>query len=114
MVQMRQGNKKRFESQGLDLLEKVGLKDRVQHKPYQLSGGEQQRVAIARALINKPRVIFCDEPTGNLDSESGKGIIDLLMTLNRQNRQTLVLVTHDDHLATRSHRTINIRDGALM
>jgi len=114
MIQMRKGKKKQFEGQGLDLLEKVGLKERVQHKPYQLSGGEQQRVAIARALINKPRIILCDEPTGNLDSESGKGIIDLLMDLNKRNNQTLVIVTHDDHFATHSHRTIHIRDGAVV
>jgi len=114
MIQMRKGSKKPFEGQGLDLLEKVGLKDRVHHKPYQLSGGEQQRVAIARALVNKPRIIFCDEPTGNLDSESGQGIIDLLIALNRKNNQTLVIVTHDDHFAARSHRTIHIRDGALV
>jgi lipoprotein-releasing system ATP-binding protein len=114
MIQMRNGVKKQFESQGLDLLEKVGLKNRVHHKPYQLSGGEQQRVAIARALINKPRIIFCDEPTGNLDSESGKGIIELLVALNKKNRQTLVIVTHDEQFAARSHRTIHIRDGALV
>ena len=114
MIQMRQGAKKHFEGPGSDLLNKVGLKERVHHKPYQLSGGEQQRVAIARALINKPRIIFCDEPTGNLDSESGEGIIRLLMDLNKTNNQTLVIVTHDDHFARYSHRTIHIRDGALI
>jgi lipoprotein-releasing system ATP-binding protein len=114
MIQMKQGSKKKFEGQGLDLLDKVGLKERVHHKPYQLSGGEQQRVAIARALINKPRIVFCDEPTGNLDSQSGQGIIQLLMDLNKKNNQTLVIVTHDEHVAGRSHRTIHIRDGELV
>ncbi|MCK5259615.1 MAG: ABC transporter ATP-binding protein [Candidatus Omnitrophica bacterium] len=114
MIQMRKGAKKQFEGQGLDILDKVGLKERVHHKPYQLSGGEQQRVAIARALINKPRIVFCDEPTGNLDSESGEGIIHLLMDLNKKNNQTLVIVTHDEHIAERSNRTIHIRDGELI
>ncbi len=114
MVRLLPGKKKQLEDQGMDLLDKVGLKQRVQHKPYQLSGGEQQRVAIARALINKPLIIFCDEPTGNLDSESGEEIIDLLMGLNKKNNQTLVIVTHDDHVAERSHRTIHIKDGVLV
>ena len=114
MIQMRRGTKKQFEGQGQDILDKVGLKERAQHKPYQLSGGEQQRVAIARALINKPRIVFCDEPTGNLDSESGDGIIRLLMDLNKKNNQTLVIVTHDEHVAERSNRTIHIRDGELV
>ncbi len=114
MIRLLPGRKKLLEDQGLDLLEKVGLKERVRHKPYQLSGGEQQRVAIARALINKPRIIFCDEPTGNLDSESGEEIIHLLMDLNKKNKQTLVIVTHDEHVAARSHRMIHIKDGELI
>lgn len=113
MIQARHGKKRQFEGAALDLLDKVGLKGRVRHKPYQLSGGEQQRVAIARALINKPRIVFCDEPTGNLDSASGEGVIRLLMDLNRENRQTLVIVTHDEHVAARSHRVVHIRDGKL-
>ncbi len=95
------------------LLDKVGLSQRAEHKPHELSGGEQQRVAIARALINEPKVIFCDEPTGNLDSESGKGVIDLLMNLNKNNKQTLVIVTHDEQIAKSSHRVIHMRDGKL-
>ncbi len=114
MIRLLPGKKKLLEDQGMDLLGRVGLRERVQHKPYQLSGGEQQRVAIARALINKPRIIFCDEPTGNLDSENGEGIIDLLIELNKKNNQALVIVTHDDHVATRSHRTIHIKDGILV
>jgi lipoprotein-releasing system ATP-binding protein len=100
-------------AKAVKLLDKVGLSKRYEHKPHELSGGEQQRVAIARALINEPKVIFCDEPTGNLDSESGKGVIDLLMELNQKNKQTLVIVTHDDSIAKRSHRVVPMRDGKL-
>ncbi len=100
-------------TKGILLLDKVGLSKRSEHKPHELSGGEQQRVAIARALINEPKVIFCDEPTGNLDSESGNGVIDLLMDLNKNNKQTLVIVTHDESIAKRSHRVIPMRDGKL-
>ncbi len=96
------------------LLDQVGLGARCQHKPLELSGGEQQRVAIARALINEPKVLFCDEPTGNLDSESGQGVIDLLMELNKKNKQTLVIVTHDEQIAKRSHRVVKMRDGRLV
>ena len=96
-----------------ELLEKVGLKDRVTHRPQELSGGEQQRVAIARALINKPKIVFCDEPTGNLDSKSGQAIIELLLDLNKIERQTLVIVTHDEKIAARSSRIIHIKDGKL-
>jgi len=95
------------------LLTQVGLKDRQEHKPYQLSGGEQQRVAIARALINEPDIIFCDEPTGNLDSENGRQIIELLLDLNARNQQTLVIVTHDEQVARRSQKVIHMRDGSL-
>jgi len=114
MIRGRQKNRKQLEGTGLDLLDKVGLKERVEHKPYQLSGGEQQRVAIARALVNKPRIVFCDEPTGNLDSRSGEEIIHLLMGLNKKNNQTLVIVTHDENIAARSHRVVHIKDGRLI
>lgn len=113
MILSRREKKKQLEAQGEKILEQVGLKQRMRHKPYQLSGGEQQRVAIARALVNKPKIIFCDEPTGNLDSESGLGIIQLLLSLNEKDKQTLVIVTHDENVATRSHRIIHIRDGEL-
>jgi lipoprotein-releasing system ATP-binding protein len=96
-----------------DLLNRVGLKERVSHRPSQLSGGEQQRVAIARSLMNSPEVIFCDEPTGNLDSQTGQDIVRLLLELNRDNQQTLVIVTHDPHIAGSSHKTIHMRDGLL-
>ena len=98
---------------GRDLLERVGLRDRQQHKPNELSGGEQQRVAIARALINDPQVIFCDEPTGNLDSENGELIIQLLLEMNEKRGQTLVIVTHDEEIARRSQRVLHMRDGKM-
>jgi putative ABC transport system ATP-binding protein/lipoprotein-releasing system ATP-binding protein len=95
-------------------LVEVGLGDRLQHLPAELSGGEQQRVAIARAIINDPAIIFADEPTGNLDSKTGEGIIELLLGLVRQRGKTLVVVTHDAHLATRGDRRLEIRDGLLV
>ena len=105
---------KEVEKKGSVFLERVGLRERAQHKPSQLSGGEQQRVAIARALMNEPKIIFCDEPTGNLDSATGKEIIDLLMDLNKQHDQTLVLVTHDENIARLSHRVIYMKDGEIL
>lgn len=105
---------KQSEVNAIDLLSKVGLDKRITHRPYQLSGGEQQRVAIARALINNPKIVLCDEPTGNLDSETGKGIIDLLMSLNKKHNQTLVIVTHDEGIAKISQKVIYMRDGKLV
>jgi predicted ABC-type transport system involved in lysophospholipase L1 biosynthesis ATPase subunit len=92
----------------------VGLKERLHHLPAELSGGEQQRVAIARALINDPSIIFADEPTGNLDSKTGEGIVELLLGLVRERKMTLVVVTHDAQLATRGDRRMEIRDGLLV
>lgn len=94
-------------------LEQVGLGERKQHLPSELSGGEQQRVAIARATINNPSVIFADEPTGNLDSKTGEGIMDLLLALAREKKKTLVVVTHDAALARRGDRRLEIHDGLL-
>ncbi len=98
---------------GRDFLAQVGMAKRADHKPNELSGGEQQRIAIARALVNQPDVLFCDEPTGNLDSENGHEVIQLLMTLNKKNKQALVIVTHDKNIAGRSGRIINLKDGEI-
>ena len=97
-----------------ELLARVGLGDRAHHFPNQLSGGEQQRVAIARAFSNSPRLLFADEPTGNLDSETGARIVELLETLNRESGTTIVLVTHDLQLARRAQRIIRLADGAVV
>jgi putative ABC transport system ATP-binding protein len=97
-----------------ELLARVGLGDRAHHFPNQLSGGEQQRVAIARAFSNSPRLLFADEPTGNLDSDTGHRIVELLETLNRESGTTIVLVTHDLALARRAQRVIRLADGAVI
>jgi predicted ABC-type transport system involved in lysophospholipase L1 biosynthesis ATPase subunit len=94
-------------------LDRVGLGDRLRHLPSELSGGEQQRVAIARALINKPGIIFADEPTGNLDSKTGDFIMDLLFGVAREDKTTLVVVTHDSVLAKKGDRRLEIQDGKL-
>lgn len=100
-------------AQAEEALELVGLRDRMQHLPLELSGGEQQRVAIARALVNEPSIIFADEPTGNLDSRTGAVIMELLLALVREKRKTLVVVTHDAGLARSGDRRLEIRDGLL-
>jgi putative ABC transport system ATP-binding protein len=94
-------------------LEQVGLGPRLQHYPYQLSGGEQQRVAIARAFAGEPKILFADEPTGNLDTATGGRIIELLFELNRKQQATLILVTHDAALASRCQRRLTLKDGRL-
>lgn len=96
-----------------ELLEKVGLGDRQDHYPSQLSGGEQQRVAIARAFSNSPKILFADEPTGNLDSETGEKIETLLFDLNKENGTSLVLVTHDNDLARRTQQIIRLKGGKI-
>jgi ABC-type lipoprotein export system ATPase subunit len=101
------------ETEAANLLERVGLKDRLHHLPSELSGGEQQRVAIARSLINDPSIIYADEPTGNLDSHTGESIIELLLEVARHDRRTLIVVTHDQHLAIRGDRLLRIEDGQL-
>ena len=97
-----------------ELLARVGLEGREHHYPAQLSGGEQQRVAIARAFVNRPSILFADEPTGNLDADTGAHIIALLDALNREMGTTLVLATHDGDLAARAKRTLQLRDGAVV
>ena len=97
----------------LDLLEKVNLLERKNHKPDELSGGERQRVAIARALANRPSILLADEPTGDLDTESGIAVIELLKEVNRKENQTLILVTHDPNIARHSDRIFHIKDGLV-
>jgi putative ABC transport system ATP-binding protein len=97
----------------IEALSSVGLADRVHHKPNELSGGQQQRVAIARALVNNPAIVMADEPTGNLDSQSGKEIMELLLRLNRENGTTLIIVTHDSEVASQTGRIVRIRDGKV-
>ena len=108
-----QGQKKAA-SEAAILLEKVGLKDRMQHYPSQLSGGEQQRVALARAFSSKPSVLFADEPTGNLDEETGAKVVDLLFNLNKEAGTTLIIVTHDMELAERTQRVLKLKGGKVV
>jgi len=114
MVPLELRGSKNIKSQALELLEKVGLKDRFNHYPAQLSGGEQQRVSLARAFANKPKILFADEPTGNLDEETSKKVTELIFQLNRESGTTLVLVTHNMDLAYRTHKIIRIRGGKLV
>jgi ABC-type lipoprotein export system ATPase subunit len=98
---------------GSDLLARVGLQDRIEHKPFELSGGEQQRVAIARALINEPELLLADEPTGNLDSRTGGEIIELLKALRAEKHMTLAIATHDASVAAHAERTVQLVDGQI-
>jgi predicted ABC-type transport system involved in lysophospholipase L1 biosynthesis ATPase subunit len=101
------------EDRAVALLERVGLGGRLRHLPSELSGGEQQRVAIARALVNSPRILFADEPTGNLDSKTGNEVMDLLLEVASEGAKTLIVVTHDTQLAERGDRQLTIHDGKI-
>jgi ABC-type lipoprotein export system ATPase subunit len=102
------------EARGRELLTRVGLGERMDHKPYELSGGEQQRVAVARALINNPQLVLADEPTGNLDSHTGQEIIGLLCALREERNTTLIIATHDPHIAARAPRVLELLDGQIV
>ena len=105
-------NAKQRKQRAMEMIEAVGLKDRLYHKPTMLSGGERQRVAIGRALMNEPKLLLADEPTGNLDSATGNGILEILEALNRAG-QTIVMVTHDERIARRAGRTVTLVDGKI-
>lgn len=113
MVPLELKKRKDARSKATELLEKVGLGDRITHYPTQLSGGEQQRVSIARAFANEPKILFADEPTGNLDTETGEMIENLIFQLNEEEGTTLILVTHDTELAQRTNQIIHIKGGKL-
>lgn len=114
MVPLELRGEKNIRPRAMDLLDKVGLSDRGHHYPSQLSGGEQQRVSLARAFSNQPRILFADEPTGNLDAETSEKIIDLIFNLNKEAGTTLVLVTHDPELAGRTGRIVRLRGGRVV
>jgi putative ABC transport system ATP-binding protein len=114
MVPLELRREKNIKPRALDLLDKVGLADRGHHYPAQLSGGEQQRVSLARAFSNEPRILFADEPTGNLDAENSEKIVNLIFDLNHQAGTTLILVTHDLELASRTGRIIRLKGGRIV
>ena len=114
MVPLELRGEKNIKARSMDLLDKVGLANRGHHYPTQLSGGEQQRVSLARAFSNAPRILFADEPTGNLDAETSEKVVKLIFDLNREAGTTLVLVTHDLDLAAKTQRIIRIKGGKLV
>jgi ABC-type lipoprotein export system ATPase subunit len=101
-------------SRAMQLIERVGIADRAHHEPSQLSGGQQQRVAIARSLVNRPSLLFADEPTGNLDSHTSQEVLAMFQQLNREEGITIILVTHDPMVARHARRTIHISDGVIV
>lgn len=114
MVPLELRGEKNIASKAKDLLARVGLTDRIHHYPSQLSGGEQQRVAIARAFISAPRILFADEPTGNLDEENAQQVTELLFEMNREEKTTLILVTHNLELAQKTERILRMKGGKLV
>lgn len=114
MVPLELRGEKKVRARAMEFLDKVGLAERSHHYPAQLSGGEQQRVSIARAFSNRPAILFADEPTGNLDAETSGKIVDLIFELNQEAGTTLVLVTHDDELASRTQRIIHLKGGRII
>ena len=113
-LELRGEGGRETEATGRELLERVGLGERCDHYPVQLSGGEQQRVALARAFMNRPKILFCDEPTGNLDGDTAAAMVELVFGLNREKGTTLVLVTHDLELARRCGRVIRLKGGLVI
>jgi putative ABC transport system ATP-binding protein len=113
MVPLELRGEKKVRARAMEFLDKVGLEERSHHYPAQLSGGEQQRVSIARAFSNRPAILFADEPTGNLDSETSEKIVDLIFGLNREAGTTLILVTHNNELADRTQRIIHLKGGKI-
>jgi putative ABC transport system ATP-binding protein len=114
MVPLELRRERNIKKRAVDLLHKVGLAERGHHYPAQLSGGEQQRVSMARAFINQPRILFTDEPTGNLDAETSRGIIELIFNLNKEAGTTLIMVTHDLDLANKTGRIIKLKGGRIV
>lgn len=114
MVPLELRGEKKVRARAMELLDKVGLSDRGHHYPAQLSGGEQQRVSIARAFCNRPRILFADEPTGNLDAETSEKIVNLIFDLNKEAGTTLLLVTHDAELAGKTQRIIRLKGGKII
>ena len=114
MVPLELRREKNIKRRSADLLDKVGLSDRAHHYPSQLSGGEQQRVALARAFSNDPRILFADEPTGNLDAETSERITSLIFDLNKEAGTTLIIVTHNPELASKTHRIIRLKAGSVI
>jgi lipoprotein-releasing system ATP-binding protein len=112
-ARMAREDARKVEKRARGILERVGLSERLEHRPYELSGGEQQRVSIARSLMNNPVLILADEPTGNLDSHTGHGIIDLLLELQKERQATLIIATHDATLAARAPQVVEIVDGLV-